>query len=397
MHVSYISIFVSVVAAFLLLSTVQGAQAYEVASEDKSMMLELGGIAQFDARYFAEDRNHTGKNTLITRRLRPIAQGRAGIIDFRLVPDIADGEVRVMDAYAELPLQGSMKMRAGKFKPPVGLERLQSGGNLLFNERGLATNLAPNRDIGVQLQGEIIPERLEYQVGVFNGDPDLSTDDSDQDQKKDIAARLFGYPLPGLGVGVGGSIGSHQGDSNSHAVLSDYRSPGQQRIFRHSNGAFAHGTQWRLVPQATYYQGPFGAMAEYAFSSQEVERSGTRATLEHKAWSVAASYVLTGEDAGFKGVVPAENVSLEQGGMGAWEIAVRLGNIRFDPDSFPLYASAAQSAEEATAAALGLNWYLNPNVKWQANYERTKFDGGAAAGQDRPDEHALFTRIQYQF
>ena len=33
-----------------------------------------------------------------------------------------------------------------------------------------------------------------------------------------------------------------------------------------------------------------------------------------------------------------------------------------------------------------MNWYLNGNVKTALNYERTSFDGGAAAGGRRPRE-----------
>ena len=46
---------------------------------------------------------------------------------------------------------------------------------------------------------------------------------------------------------------------------------------------------------------------------------------------------------------------------------------------------------------VGLNWYLSRNLKWQVNYERTSFDGGAAAGADRDDEQAVLTRLQVLF
>jgi hypothetical protein len=42
---------------------------------------------------------------------------------------------------------------------------------------------------------------------------------------------------------------------------------------------------------------------------------------------------------------------------------------------------------------VGLNWHLARNFKLMANYERTKFDGGAKAG-DRPDEIVVLTRLQ---
>ncbi len=364
----------------------------------------FGGSVQLDGRYFADDKNDTGEDRFIARRLRPVVEASVQDFDFKFMPELADGEVQILDAYVEYPLHKTAKLRLGKFKTPVGLERLQSSSNLRFNERGLANNLAPSRDFGVQLHGNLIPQTLEYQIGVFNGDPDLAADDGDVDDKKDFAARLFANPfsqsdtvaLRGLGIGVGSSIGDREGDANN-TILGDYRSNGQQRIFRYNSGVFANGTHWRLYPQATYYNGAFGSMAEYAISNQEVERAGVQEKLKHTAWNITTSYVLTGEDASFNGVVPAQNFSLEEGGIGAWEVAARLGGIKFDDKSFSSFASSSQSVREATAAGLGVNWYLNPNVKWQANYERTAFDGGAAASQDRPTEHAIFTRVQYQF
>ena len=57
----------------------------------------------------------------------------------------------------------------------------------------------------------------------------------------------------------------------------------------------------------------------------------------------------------------------------------------------------AISASKASAYGLGLNWYLNENLKWVLNYERTRFDGGAAGGADREDEEAFLTRVALGF
>jgi phosphate-selective porin OprO/OprP len=45
---------------------------------------------------------------------------------------------------------------------------------------------------------------------------------------------------------------------------------------------------------------------------------------------------------------------------------------------------------------VGLNWYLNRNVKYVLNYEQTSFEGGAAPG-DRRQEKAFLARAQVSF
>ena len=55
------------------------------------------------------------------------------------------------------------------------------------------------------------------------------------------------------------------------------------------------------------------------------------------------------------------------------------------------------SASEVRAWTIGLNWYLNGNLKLVTNYTQASFDGGAAGGADREDEKAVFTRAQFSF
>ena len=52
---------------------------------------------------------------------------------------------------------------------------------------------------------------------------------------------------------------------------------------------------------------------------------------------------------------------------------------------------------KAFAWAVGLNWYLNRNIKQVVDFERTTFTGGAADGADRPAENAFFIRTQVSF
>ena len=56
------------------------------------------------------------------------------------------------------------------------------------------------------------------------------------------------------------------------------------------------------------------------------------------------------------------------------------------------FADPAAAARKASAVAVGLNWYLNENLKWVLDYEQTSFDGGSPAG-DRDDEKVVLTRF----
>ncbi len=110
--------------------------------------------------------------------------------------------------------------------------------------------------------------------------------------------------------------------------------------------------------------------------------------------------MITGEEQTFRSPNPAQPFQIGKPGWGAWELVARVQELTIDDDAFTggaaSFANPAQSAHRAKAAGLGVNWYLNQNVKWQLDYDFTQFDGGAAGG-DRPDEKAYFTRIVLSF
>ena len=370
--------------------------------------VKLRGLVQADLRHFAD--GSTQNDGFLFRRIRPTLEGTWGsLVGFRLTPEFAGDSATIVDAYVDLKFDPRATVRVGKVKGPVGLERLQSGGATAFVERGFPTELAPNRDLGAQLQGDVFGGVLNYTAGVYNGTVDgRDAVTANPDGEFEYAGRLFWEPLKNsdgnlgtLGIGVAASVGDTFGAGNN--FLPRYRTPGQEQFFGYGSNIAANGERLRRTAQGYYYRGPLGLLGEWITSSQEVRvvsgtGAGTRARLENEAWQVVAGWVLTGEDASFRGVVkPSSPFTLGKEGWGALEVVGRYGRLDIDDAAFPLFANAAASANGARSWGLGLNWHFTQNLKLATSYTQATFEGGAAAGADRADEKALFTRAQLSF
>jgi phosphate-selective porin OprO/OprP len=373
---------------------------------------------QADGRLFLND---SGANdTLLMRRVRPIVEGTVyRDFDYRVMLDFGSGaslsaanNALVQDAYVNWRIDPALQLRVGKDKEPVGLERLQSGANLLFVERAFPTQLAPNRDVGVQLRGELWQGRLEYQLGLFNGVADGGSGDFDTaDSDKDFAGRVFAQPfrnsdndwLRGFGFGVAGTYGEQDG------ALRNYFTTGQLRAFSYLTGTgatnspnvLADGTHWRFTPQGWYYKGPFGLLGEFIISDQEIARTAGNRTLranpQNTAWQVAASYFLTGEDNSFRPVQPLKPLDFGGEGWGAVELTARVSELDIDDDLFPLFANPRQSVTGITEFGFGANWHLNRFIKFSVNYHHLDFDGGEDNPATRDSEDVILGRVQFSF
>jgi len=468
-------------------------KGFGLESADGKNVIKLRGLLQADYRSFQQGANdvrgrsngragsldgdgfHDANDTGLLRRVRPTIEGTVqGKYDYRFTPDFGNGNSVVVDAYIDARLDPAFKIRAGKYKPFVGLERLQGGGDIKFLERSYVTNaILPNRDLGVSVYGDILGDKLNYAFGVNNGvvDGGNISSGSEFEGNKEFTARLFATPfkdetnaLAGLGFGIAGTVTNIDGEKNlnwtdSSAAdatrngLPSYVTNGQQTFFRYGGGIVADGDRTRIAPQANWYYGPFGLITEYARVSQDVSKAvggspaaggaivtpegvleNTKRKLKHDAWQIAGSYLITGEDASFKGVKPKNDFDLEKGGWGAWELVARYSEINLDEDTFKnasgvnsgefgatgtaataaglAYSDLSRSAKSAKSWTAGVNWYLNQNAKIQLNYEHTSFDGGDLAEglaqatnanasgsnvRDRESEEALLARLQVAF
>jgi phosphate-selective porin OprO and OprP len=396
------------------------ANGFSFASADTNFVANLHALAQLDSRtFFGNSKLANGNDGFLLRRARPIFTGTVfHDFDFNFTPDFGGSSVQIQDAYLNYHYNPAFQLEAGKFKSPVGLEQLQNDAYVSFNERSIVNDLVPNRDLGVELHGDLLGGALSYAVGLFDGTPDYNgtTVNSGLDNGKAFAGRLFAQPfknagiapLQGFGFGVGGSYENDNGVATE--LTPGYTTDGQQKFFTYGTKVLPDGTHWRISPQGYYYYGPFGLLGEYVVSDQRVTGgsvTGTKAVyLQNTAWEVSAGWVLTGEDAGYNGVTPLHPFSLHNGNWGAWQIVARYANLDVDDNAFKDgFASSSTtgtftaSASEARVWSIGLNWYLNRNIRLNTSYSRTDFTGGTGAGATitKQPENILFTRIQLAF
>lgn len=378
----------------------QGPEGFRLTDPSGAWELELHALIQLDGRWFADDSAPDDDNEWLLRRVRPSLQGALGErLAFRIVPDFGNGDAELIDAYVDTALGGGFSLRAGRFKPPVGLERLQSSESLRLVERSFVTELLPNRDVGLALSGG--GKRLGWSVGLFNGVDDGRSGDQDDDGNQELAARLFGEPFgtegpSTFGIGIAATWGSTDGTTSS-PLLSGYRSPGQNTVFSYRGGAdgtFADGERLRVTPQFYWYRGPVGVLGEWARVRQDVRRdaggSARRESLDHEAWQLTAEWFVTGHAAGYRD--PEE--------PGSVQLVARIARLVLDDAAFAggalSFADPAAAVRRARTWGAGVNWRPMTGLKASLAATWTSFDGGAAGG-DRPDEKAVFLRLQQAF
>ena len=440
------------------------AKGFGIKSADGNFELKLRGQIQTDGRFYPDNQGFSSGNsnvkavkandTTLLKQFRPILQGTLwGKYDFLFTPDFGGGKTIVQDAFVDAKFIPSLQLKVGKQKTPFGLERLQGDADGKFIERGLPNNLVPNRDIGLQLHGLFANNTVDYALGVFNGVIDgnssdsFTSSDTDNNTDKEFVARAFATPfknspglLQGLGFGLAGTYSDFSGSglginattaqTANESNLPSFRSGlGQLSFFKYrtaaagsanTSGTFADGKRLRFSPQFYYYTGPFGLFGEYVQVDQDISKidTGTKRSdkLKNDAWQIVASWVLTGEDAGYTNPIPKRPFDVTNGtAWGAWELVARYSELNVDDKAFSpfgtgtastkqarSYADPRAAVKQASAWAAGINWYLNRNLKLALDYEETSFDGGwtniaGTSFEDRPKEKVLSTRLQLVF
>jgi phosphate-selective porin OprO/OprP len=381
---------------------------FSLTSADRQFQIRFKGQIQFDGRRFFDDSTLAASDTFVMRRVRPIIAGTLwGLTDFMITPDFGNNTVALYDAYMDTHPWPWLRLRLGKFKGPIGLERLQSDSDLVFIERAMDSNLSSQREIGIQLWGDIANGFAHYDIGVYNGNPDGGLNDIDINHAKSFAGRLFLQPFAleplrvagRLGLGIAFSTGNEKG-SATNTWVGAFKSPGQQTIFSYlasttANTVFALGRHTRINPQLYYYVGPFGLLAEWIREYQQLSNGVGTGALNNNSGHATASVVIGGEET-YEGPKPHHPVSLANGTFGALEIGVRYEYMKIDDKAFPTSADPTKSIVKAQGLGGALNWQLTRNIKAGGDFVESWFQGGLKGG-NRANEKILLGRFQVYF
>ncbi len=288
-----------------------------------------------------------------------------------------DGELgEWKDVYLNWSTFDAVRVKAGRFKMPFGLEQNTGATDVDFAYRSLASStIAPGRDRGVMVYGEI--GRLGYEAGMFDDDGDNGELKEPQfvEAGEDLhgvgpsfAARLTGdlfraLPVPdklkSANFGVAYTNASVPEGLNSLRGQSVW---GTEDFFA---PVYVKGRRQRYGAQFDWTPGPAGLKAEWMQSrEQRLGQSNRNEDLSDfvgTGWYLSGTWFVTGEDKN-DDVNPRH--PLFRGGIGAIEIGARYDVLEFgsanktgtaftNPRADPLLANSDQ------VWTFGVNWMLN--------------------------------------
>lgn len=313
----------------------------------------------------------------------------------------------IVDAYLDtqnLPYVGNV--RAGHFREPFSLERLDSTNDLPFLERTAVVNtLTPFRNIGLMGFSWNEAQNLTWAYGVF----DENTNEYGEDDKDATGLAFTGrgtwlayYDEPAEGRYL-----FHLGGSYS------YRHVGENHLRRFAQTPeiqFKEGTALRtpnfvdtgLLSVDNYSVMGVEALARLgslAFQGEYICLAGnlTNGTnIFFQGAYLEATYWLTGENGNYdrklgidRAVTPLTNffrVRTDSGiqtGSGAWEAAARISTIDLN--------DRAIRGGEMTDITLGLNWYYAVRSRVMFNYIHSFLD------RNNLNSNADIVAMRYQF
>lgn len=304
--------------------------------------------------------------------------------------------------YDKLPTLGTI--RAGSLKPAISMEHITSSRFLDYMERSLMFDcFVGGLDNGFQVGLLQYRTFNDQRVGLMNS---LTKNTSSVvgsnigDGEYSWSTRIWGQPI----WEHDGRCFMHLGLAAQHRSLDDYVYRYRTRLALRNGPAALHTplldfnvagkSQTMLCPEFVVVNGPFTIHAEYLacwhggaitdFARTDgpntpltvnVNTAPNLGTYFTHGGFVNVMYFLTGEHRPYDRrqgiwtrVVPHENFFSVRGedggrlvGRGAWQIGARYSFV-------DLNDNALLNGGTVHSMVFGLNWFTNPNMKWQLNY-----------------------------
>lgn len=351
----------------------------KVTSADEKFEASVGGRIHFDAYAFDRDEASTTGTTEF-RRARLTLAGKAFGWEYKMEQDFAAGDnlEGIRDLYIAKKALGG-KVTIGHFKPYRSMEELTSSNEITMMERPFAsaTGLYSGRQfqqgIGYMRSGD------NYTLGatVLN----LRGAASPRNEGVGAAARFTFAPIntetSTLHFGVSASTeDTNKGSADLRASVGYAGRRGPSQTIATTTGASGDSVTTVGLEAAGAF-GPLFFQSEYARAAFERPLGGDQ---DVDTFYVMGSWMLNGGHKPYKaasGVFGSPKVT----DRGLWELTARYDTIENnDIDNM-----------KVSSTILGLNYYINSNVRLMFNYTRgdNEFNG------DETGQYALRTQLSF--
>ncbi len=349
-----------------------------MATANGAFKIKIGGRIQSDWSWLDANRDLQGMfdDKLAGKTLRTTEFRRARLyisgsiydrVEFKAQYDFAGGDADFKDMWIglkKLPIVGNF--RVGHHKVLMGLETLTSSKYITFMERAGTTALLPERESGFFLFNTELDQRLYWGAAYYTP----ATDGYGNGViNNGFSARIAGTPWYDESDGrvnllhLGFSVAFEDGGKDEEFIVSN-RPPNHSSPIKPISITVDAESRTILQAELAVVYGPFSFQSEYV---QQQYKSRSSGDPTFSACYLYGSWFLTGEQraynqkyAIFSRVKPRHNFLEGDGGLGAWEFALRYSTIDADDGSF--------HGGEMDTFTVGLNWHLNPNVRVSFNY-----------------------------
>ena len=352
-----------------------------VESADGNFKFSLGGRIHLDAAAYDED-GAAMNNGIRFRRTR-LAADVTVFKDWHIKTqyDFAENSVGFADVYLRYTGFDGIRIAAGQFKMPFGLEELTSSNNISFMERSLNSVFATSRQIGVGV--DLRRSKFTVSTAVYGRNVGESTTGDDPFA---LGGRVTFTPINDKGrvLHVGGAVAyewTDDADSVRIRQRPESRVDGARLV---DTGSIANSSaQFKYGVELAGVYGPFSLQGEYMGSN--VKRKTGLPSVNLNGFYVMGSWILTGESrrysgGAFSGVSPSRDT-------GAFEVAARYSTL-------DLNDMGIVSGGKMENITLGTNWYINRNVRMMLNHVRVNTD---ALGPRSDDPNIFQLRLQANF
>lgn len=275
--------------------------------------------------------------------------------------------------------------------------------------------LAGKRQVGAMFWGQLFDQKLQYQLGVYNG---ITGGFFDFDRNKDFLGAVTLTPFKDrqdsifqhLGAGVGvetgwqnyllnrGSQANFINGAGEPTLNNNYITSSGVPFFQYNADVRALGNRTKIAPHFFWF-GRFSLLGEYLIQSRELANSTTQGISVQHGYYINASYFLTGERyngdglGGYTTISPIRPFMPSQGkwGPGAWEVAAQFSELNVGTGDFSRgFADPTQSANRLDQLMVGLNWWPNKWVRLSFDWVYDEFNRPIPLGGNPIDRYNVF-------